>query len=164
MSNNGFAQLNGRKVFAIICAFFGTIFAMNGLFLYFAFSTFGGVDAAGAYRANFLLTSNLVAAERQNKLGWQVNGTIRRDAAGAAHVDIRAQDRNGSVLDIGSLSVELQRPADRRYDRTIVTHRVSAGQFAGSAPGLDPGQWLMVITMKDRTGERFLSRNKVILK
>lgn len=160
----GMTPLNGRKVLAIICAFFGVIFAMNGVFLYFAFSTFGGVDAAGAYRRNFLLTSNIVAAERQEKLGWQVDGAVQRNEAGVAQVEIRARDRNGSPIDIASIRVELQRPADRRHDRAITAQRTASGQFRGSIADVDPGQWLLVVTMTDAKGERFLSRNRVMLK
>lgn len=156
--------LNGRKVLMIFCAFFGVIFAMNGLFLYFAFSTFGGIDAAGAYRSNFLLTSQIAAAERQKNLGWTVDGSVTRNAAGTARIEVRAQDRDGKPVSIATLAVELQRPADRRRDRTASMRHAGHGRFEGVADKIDAGQWVMIITMQDQRGERFVSRNRLILK
>ena len=157
-------RLTGRKVLLIFCAFFGVIFAMNAVFLHLAFSTFGGVEAAGAYRQNFLLTREIAAAERQAEQGWKVKGSVTRNANGLAAISVVAHDRNGAPLEVKSLAVELRRPADRRLDRPVTLQRFGANRFAGEAPGIAAGQWLFVLTLFDRNGERFHSKNRLILK
>lgn len=157
-------ELNGRKVLLMFCAFFGVIFAVNGLFMHFAFSTFGGIDAAGAYRKNFLLTKDIIAAEHQSALGWSVNGTVQRSTDNNAKIVVTANDRTGRPIDIRSLEVEFRRPADKRLDGIVSMQRAGSNRFTGSASAITPGQWDVVITLHGRDGERFHSRNRVILK
>ncbi|MGE3642972.1 MAG: FixH family protein [Beijerinckiaceae bacterium] len=156
--------MNGRKVLLIVCGFFGVIFAVNGVFMHYAFSTFGGIDAAGAYRANFLLTRNIVAAERQNRLGWKVEGSVSRNSDNTALVEIKARYADGAPVEIKSIDVEMRRPADERQDGTVKIERKGAGEYSGTATHIGPGQWEFVVTLFDTKGERFLSRNRLILK
>lgn len=157
-------RLNGRKVFLIFCGFFGVIFAMNALFLHLAFSTFGGIEAAGAYRSNFLLTKEIVAAERQGKLGWKIAGTVDRGADNGARVKLAARDRNDRPVNVDTLKVELRRPANSRLDETVAMQRTGAGTFEGRVANVAPGQWDLVVTLHDKSGERFHSRNRIVLK
>jgi nitrogen fixation protein FixH len=157
-------QLTGRKVFLMFCAFFGVIFIMNAIMMHFAFSTFGGIDAAGAYRANFLLTSNIAAADRQGRLNWRVDGNVRRNANGVAQISLAAIKPNGDPVDIKTVSIEMRRPADRRQDAAVTLQRIENNRVAGSATGVQPGQWDFIVTLFDRQGERFHSRNRLILK
>ena len=44
-------RLTGQGVFLWLFAFFGITFAVNGVFIYFAVSTFPGVEVASSYKA-----------------------------------------------------------------------------------------------------------------
>ena len=157
-------QLNGRLVWLMFCGFFGVIFAVNGLFMHFAFSTFGGIDAAGAYRKNFLMTKDIVAAERQVALGWSVKGAVQRSADNTAMISVAANDRKGRPVDVKSLDLELRRPADKRLDATITMRRTGQNRFDGKATKVGPGQWDLLITLFNTKGERFHSKNRIVLK
>ena len=157
-------RLTGRSVLLLFCGFFGVIFAMNGLFMFFAFSTFGGVDAAGAYRKNFLLTKDIVAAEQQTALGWSVSGRVVRSGKDRASISVIAKDRDGQPVDIKSMQMELRRPADKRQDAAVTVQRIGMNHFRGDAKGMQPGQWNLLITLLNNKGERFHSRNRIILK
>jgi nitrogen fixation protein FixH len=157
-------RLNGRMVLVIFCSFFGIIFAVNAVFMHFAFSTFGGIDKAGAYRANFLMTREIAAAEKQDKLGWTVNGSIKRTGASQARIEIAAKDRNGHYVDIKSIEAELRRPADQRQDGAVHLKPVGMGRYAGEATHVGPGNWLFVVTIHDANNNRFRSRNRLLLK
>jgi nitrogen fixation protein FixH len=156
-------RLTGRLVLAIFCGFFGVIFAMNGLFMFFAFSTFGGIDAAGAYRKNFLLTEDLVAAEKQSSLGWSVKGSIVRSGRKSAEISVSANDRSGHPIEIKSLEVEMRRPTDKRLDAVISLRQVASNRFDGQASGIEAGQWDVLITLFNTQGQRFHSRNRIVL-
>lgn len=156
--------LNGRSVLLMFCAFFGVIFAMNALFMYFAFSTFGGIDAAGAYRKNFLLTSKIAAAERQNNLGWSVSGSISRSGTDTASISLNVVDKDAQPVDVKSVTAELRRPADKRLDAIVVIQRTGPNTFRGSASRISAGQWDFVVTLASSRGERFHSKNRIVLK
>lgn len=161
---SGPRRLDGRMVLFMFCGFFGVIFAMNAVFIHLAFSTFGGIEAAGAYRSNFLLTKEIAAAKRQVRLGWTVVGTVRRSADKAALVTLVARDRNGKPIEVDRLKVELRRPADARRDLVVDMRSTGSGRFEGRAANIAIGQWDLVTTLYDRSGERFHSKNRVVLK
>src|SRR5688572_2876208 len=62
--------LRGGHVLAAFLAFFGVIFAVNGVFLYMALSTHTGLVAQEPYRKGLHYNDRIAAAERQQALGW----------------------------------------------------------------------------------------------
>ena len=157
-------RVTGRTVLLIFCGFFGFIFLVNAIFMHYAFSTFGGIDSAGAYRANFLLTKDIAAARKQNELGWTVHGSVRLDGSTTAKIEITAKDKSGSLIDLKSIEAELRRPADERQDGAVSLKPAGIGRYTGEATHAGPGNWMFVVTLHDRKGNRFHSKNRLILK
>lgn len=157
-------QLNGRLVLLMFCGFFGVIFAVNGLFMHFAFSTFGGIDAAGAYRKNFLMTHEIAAAEKQSSLGWSVKGLVNRVGQDKATLSVTAHDRKGQPVDVKSLNIELRRPTHKRLDGVITMRQTGPHRFEGKIDRVSSGQWDLLITLFSTNGERFRSKNRIVLK
>ena len=51
------SELTGRHVIIILLSVFGVVFAVNGLFAYYAVSGFPGVETKDAYRGGWRSTS-----------------------------------------------------------------------------------------------------------
>src|ERR1019366_3937349 len=76
--------LTGRHVLQWLVAFFGIVFAVNGVLVRAAISTFGGVETLSSYRAGLQFEQEVGLVARQDALHWQGSGTLTRDGVGEA--------------------------------------------------------------------------------
>jgi nitrogen fixation protein FixH len=156
-------ELTGAMVLAIFSAFFLVVFAMNGVMVRYAVTTFGGVEVASAYRAGLDFNREAAAADAQARLGWTVEGNIQRAADGTAVLILAVRGRDGRRLAVDVREAQLNRPADRRMDKAFSVRAVG-DELVGEARDVAPGQWDFVLTLADRDGALFKSRNRVVLK
>jgi nitrogen fixation protein FixH len=78
-------------------------------------------------------------------------------------VQVEARDKNGTPMSGLKFQGRFERPTDRRADQDIALAEVGIGIYRGSAAGVAPGQWDLVLE-GDASGRRmFLSRNRVLL-
>lgn len=161
----GGAPLTGRKVLAMVVAFFGVIMFLNfGILLPQAISTFRGLETDSAYRASQAFNATLAQADAQAERGWRVEASLGREADGTAFAQIVARDRDGAPLDGLTGEAVLARPADRSMDRAGTVEEWGAGVYAARFEAPPMGQWDLVITLA-RDGERlFHSRNRLVLR
>lgn len=155
--------ITGRMVLIAIVAFFGVVIGVNMLMMKLAMDTLPGTDVDSAYRASLAYGSEIKAAHDQNLREWQVNVHIERQADGRATVRVDAHDKSGAPLRGLMFSGRLERPTDKRADRLIELAEGEGGTYRGSASGVTPGQWDLVLE-SDAAGQRmFLSKNRVML-
>lgn len=156
-------ELTGRMVLALLLAFFGVIFAVNGVLVHKALSTFGGVETESSYNAGQSFEREVAKAEAQDARHWRIAGEVTRATDGAALLDIVARDAGGAALTGLDALVSFERPTDRRLDRAIIVSNDGPGHFRGRAT-IAAGQWDLVIELW-RQGERqFRSINRIVLK
>ena len=156
-------ELTGRHVLLWLVSFFLVVFAVNGVLVRAAISTFGGVETTSSYMAGLQFEHEVAVAEQQNALHWRVTGRIARDSAGQAVLDISARDAQGKVLAGLSADARLAHPADERLDRVIDMRPVSGDAFRGEAPA-QPGQWDLIVDLYRGDQRLFRSRNRVTLR
>jgi nitrogen fixation protein FixH len=156
-------ELTGRAVLLWFVAFFGLVFAVNGVLVKAATSTFGGLETTSSYKAGLLFKQEIESAERQAALHWHVDGRLRRDAVGEAVLDVAVRDaRGGAVTGLTALA-RLAHPATAKLDHIVPLNPVGAGQFHGMVPA-QAGQWELIIDL-DHGGNRvFRSRSRVTLR
>jgi nitrogen fixation protein FixH len=156
-------ELTGGKVLIWLVAFFGVVFVVNGIMVRAAISTFGGVETLSSYKAGLQFEQEVGLVERQDALHWQVSGTLKRDRAGEAVLDVTARDAEGAPLGSLTADARLAHPADDRLDHVIAVRRVTAGVFHGAVEARS-GQWELIVDLY-RGGERvFRSRSRVSLR
>jgi nitrogen fixation protein FixH len=156
-------EITGRFVLIAFCSFFGVVFAVNAVMLYAATSTFGGVETQSSYKAGLAFKNEIAAARSQDALHWSVAGTVSRDLAGRAIVDLSIRDAQGISPGNLDLEVRLAHPTDARLDRLVPVSKKGSQGFSGEVFA-GPGQWVLAVDVT-RDGERlFRSRNRVILK
>ena len=155
--------LTGRMVLFCLIAFFGTVIGVNMLMMKFAIETLPGTEVDSAYRASLAYGREISAAQDQNRRNWKVDAHVERRADGAATVRLDARDANGTPLSGLKFSGRLERPTDKRVDRAVELAESGIGIYRGSASGVMPGQWDLVIEGEARGARLFLSRNRVIL-
>jgi len=156
--------LSGRTVLIWLAAFFGVVIGVNVLMAKLAIDTMPGTDVDSAYQAGNAYNAQISAARDQDARHWRVRGSIRHDGDGRAVVEIEARDREGVPLKDLTFSVQLERPTDRRADRSLLLMERDAGVYSGEAVNVASGQWDLVLKA-DRGSQRvFLSTHRVLLK
>ena len=155
--------ITGRMVLFMMVAFFGVVIGVNLVMMRFAIQTLPGTEVDSAYSASLAYQREIAAAQQQNARRWQVDAHIERGSDGAASLDIRARDRDGTALTGLTFTGRLERPTDRRGDRVFDVAERTGGNYQGSTQGVASGQWDLVIE-GDSDGKRlFLSKNRVVL-
>lgn len=155
--------LTGRAVFVMLVAFFGVVIGVNLVMMRFAIDTLPGTDVDSAYRASLAYEREIQTAHEQDARHWRVEAHLARGPADSATVRIVAHDSKGAPLSGLGFSARLERPADKRADRTIAVTEAETGIYKGSAEGVLAGQWNLVLE-GDTGGKRvFRSRNRIML-
>ena len=155
--------LTGRKVLAMLIAFFGIVIGVNGYMAKVAIATLPGTDVDSAYSASLGYEKEISAAHAQAARRWQVDAHVERDKDGGAIVQVAAHDDSGKPVSGLTFQGRLERPADKRADLAVELAEVGVGIYRGTAASVAPGQWDLVLE-GDARGERmFLSKNRVML-
>jgi len=156
-------ELTGRKVLLWLVGFFVLVFAVNGVMVHAAISTFGGVDTPSSYKAGQMFEGEVANAERQDALRWRVDGKLKRDGAGEAVLDIGVRDAQGKPVTGLSADARLAHPADERLDHVIPVARIGAGTFHGESRA-KPGQWELIVDLYRGADRVFRSKSRVTLR
>ena len=152
----------GRMILLTLLGFFGVVFAVNGVLIHEALSTFGGVDTESAYQAGRMFEQDVALAKAQDARQWRVEARVTPSPDGA-RLEVTARDATGAALrGIDALAV-FQRPTDRRLDRPVVVAEDTPGRFHGRVD-VAPGQWDLVIELSRQGEQLFRSKNRIVLK
>lgn len=150
-----------------IIGFFLFVFALNAAFLYISnqglppaiakwllpnaenenlHTAFPGVVPHGMDAAKEI-GSELTARDRQMRLGWRVEvsglDALARD--GAAQVNVRAHERDGTAMNEARVTLELVRPAQATRDFSLPLELSAPGRFQAWVKLPDVGRWIAVV-------------------
>lgn len=141
-------RLKGWHVLLIMLGFFGVIFAVNGVFLYHAITSFPGEDVKKSYVQGLNYNDTLAARAAQAELGWSAEAGLRDDV-----LVFRLHDADGAPV-LGKVVVgDLRRVATRESDRELVLRANGRGEYVSEALQLNPGQWSLNVKVYDASGE-----------
>lgn len=138
--------LQGRHVLAAFVAFFGIVFLVNGVFLYYAVATFSGFDTRDAYRRGLHYNQRILEAERQATLGWKARVEYDR---GAGRLVVGLTDHAARPLAGLSLDGMLRHPASEARDLALAFAEIAPGRYAAQARPA-PGQWIAAVAVRER--------------
>src|SRR5436305_2810706 len=91
-------SLTGRKVLAMMIAFFGVVIGVNLIMMRFAIQTLPGTEVDSAYSASLAYEKEITAARDQNARKWKVDAHVERGREGAATLEIEARDSDGQPV------------------------------------------------------------------
>ena len=102
--------------------FFMTVFAVNGVMIYEAVSTFGGLETPDAYRKGLAYNQRIAQGEAQEQRGWR--DTLAY-APETERVRIDMTDHAGAAVPDLVISGEMGRPATDRFDSAEIARAAS---------------------------------------
>ncbi len=155
-------RLTGRGVLLWLVAFFGVIFAVNGAFIYFAVSTFPGLEVESSYKAGQEFEGEVVAGKAQAERGWTVDASVQPAGSDAA-VEIRFRDKAGVDLHGLDVRVHLIHAVDPDHDHSASLPEVASGTYRVVLPNVKAGMWNLTIEAYRGDERLFMSRNQLRL-
>ena len=155
-------RLTGRGVFLWLFAFFGITFAVNGVFIYFAVSTFPGVEVASSYKAGQEFEGEIAAGRAQTERGWVVDAAVK-PVGDDASVEIHFRDKSGADLHGLDVRVRLIHAVDPNHDHSATLPEVASGTYRTELKGVKAGMWNLTIEAYRGEERLFMSRNQLRL-
>ena len=137
--------IEGRHVLLGFIAFFGVIFLVNGIFVYFALATFGGGDTGDPYRKGLHYNDTLAEAARQSDQGWKEQLVY---GAETGRLTLSLSDKAGQPVSGLHIDATIGRAATDRQDVSVKLGEVQAGNY-DAVLHLAPGQWVVQLQSED---------------
>ncbi len=154
-------ELTGRRVLAMLIAFFGFIMVVNFFMMQAAISTFGGVDTKSSYEAGRMFEGEVAKAAAQNARDWQV--TAQLTPSGTEQVlSVDLTDAKGAPVTGVAVEATLAHPVDERNDVTVALAETDAGVFRGQAV-VPAGVWELQLLVVNDGQQLFRSKNRIIV-
>jgi nitrogen fixation protein FixH len=136
--------LTGKTVLVWLGCFFGAMLIANAFFVYYALSTFSGLDNPSSYKAGRNYGAQIEAAEAQAIRDWSVNVDIVRSGDGV-NIDLIAKDHSAAPVRGVTFELHLGHPADRRHDVTVPLTVADLGHFRGRVEAVSGGWWTLTV-------------------
>ncbi len=133
-------RLTGWHVFLLLCAFFGFMFIVNGIFLWAALSSFPGEDQHKSYLQGLHYNEAISARRIQEQQGWSAQIGLTPTETGDRLV-VRLLDREGAPLAAQDIQAQLRRTVTGAEDVPIVLQRGADGDYFADISLLDKGVW-----------------------
>ncbi|MFN3745808.1 MAG: FixH family protein [Hyphomicrobiaceae bacterium] len=133
--------LQGRHVLMVFLGFFFVVFAVNGVFLYSAISTYTGIVAAEPYRKGLNYNQRIAADEAQQAKGWQEALEVTRNG----QVTLRLTNRLGAPVEGLSVRGTFGRPSTARHDVRLDLAEQRPGTYAAQIAPPEGGSWIVTL-------------------
>ena len=130
--------IQGRHVLLAMVVFFGVVFAVNGVFLYSALSTYTGVVAQAPYRKGLQYNQRIGDAEKQDALGWREEVRVERHG-----LTLRLFERDGRPVTGLKVAGFIGRPSTNQQDIRVALREASAGIYSAQLEALQAGSWIV---------------------
>jgi nitrogen fixation protein FixH len=140
-------RVTGRFVIGLLAAFFGVIIAVNVTMAVFASRSWTGLVVENGYVASQNFNSDLAAARKQEKLGWNEHLEVRRGT-----LVLEFTRRNGSPISSLIITAKAARPIGDHDDLAVALIETWPGHYKSQAK-LASGRWLIDITARKSESE-----------
>ena len=155
------ARLTGRHVLTILIAFFGVVFAVNGVFLTLALSTHTGLVANEPYVKGLHYNDRVAAEVAQQRLGWRVEVA---ELSSEGRISVSVTSPAGPVRGLNAAAA-LGRPSTANDDRKLVLEESSPGTYRATTANLAAGAWLLDVELRrEPSGDVYRLRRRLWLK
>ena len=130
--------LKGWHVLVTLLVFFGVMFAVNGLFLYYALDTFSGIDTKDAYRKGIAYNQTLEEGRRYDRLGWQ-----SKLIAKGANLELTLTSEDGTPVRGKKITGKVGRPSTDKFDHPVTFTDKGDGIYVADNVNLAAGGWIV---------------------
>lgn len=144
------ARRSSRLIPWLFVAGFGVTIAVNGALVYFAQSTFSGLETEHSYERGLDYNQTLEAAAAQEKLGWRAEIGLSPERNGRREISVSFADSRNYPLDGLTVEAHLVRPSTAGMDQVAALTALGNGRYAADVTLPAPGQWDVRIVARDQ--------------
>jgi len=155
---------NDKRRFTLwISGFFLVVFAVNGVFMYFALRSHPGVETENAYEKGLDYNFYLTEAEAAKTLGWTYSLETREETG---KTEIFFQVLNADGLALKGLKVRGKAfwPVQEGHDRLFDLSEETPGLYTGEVPLDFMGQWDLRFIIFEGNKPKAQFAKRVVLK
>lgn len=152
----GQGEIRGRHVFYAMAGFFGVVFLVNGVMVYFAITSWTGLETDNAYVRGLEYNQVLESASAQDALGWDVQFDVASQGMRAAAINARLAGTDASPLQGLRVEVEIRRPATDSQDQTLALSETAPGLYSGELNLPFAGNWDMRLVARNNNNDVFV--------
>jgi nitrogen fixation protein FixH len=127
---------------------FAIIIAVNGALIYFAQSSFSGLETEHPYERGLTYNQTLEAAAAQEKLGWHGAVSLAKAMNGQHELAVLFADKEAKPIEGLEVTAYLRRPSNQGMDQTIQLHHQGNGRYAAEIALPALGQWEALIVAR----------------
>lgn len=153
-------RLTGVKVLLILVAFFGIVFAVNGVMMYVAIDTFPGVATESSYEAGRRFNKDIADAQAQTDAGWKADLSARRGNDGSASLAFSPRDAEGNPVTGLAVTAHLFRPTTDAGESFVTLTEGETGVYRARTP-VAAGVYDIELVADGPAGS-FRSNNRVV--
>lgn len=135
------SKRDGRVIPWLFAGFFGVVIMANATMVYFAVSSFTGLQTEDHYLRGLAYNRVLEAERAQQALGWEITVEFQSTGPLRGHIIVHARDAAGAPLGDATIVAHFVRPAESGYDMDI---RLSAERDGVQTAEVElplPGLW-----------------------
>lgn len=136
-------SVTGRHVLLALLAFFCVTIGVNAVFIYFAVTTFSGIETENAYRRGLAYNARHRVAAAEAALGWTARLVVEERRPVLLLTDASGQSLGGLIV-----VAKAGRPSIDRFDRELGFHETNAGRYVADG-ALEPGAWIVAADVRD---------------
>ena len=156
-------QLKGWHALLWFLGFFGFMFAVNGIFLWTAITTFPGEDTEKSYAVGLDYNQEIARRALQAEAGWGAEIGL---TGSVPQLRVRLTQANGEALPVSGTNLQFRHPADRALDRVVELTAVGGGEYTASLESLAPGTWTVQFSADvdpAAEGDEFKASREIII-
>lgn len=134
-------RFTGFHMLLVAFGFFGVIIAVNVSMAIVAMTSWTGLVVENSYVASQEFETKRLAHEQQMAAGWEA--TLTYLPGGVAKLVV--VDAAGKPVDLGDVTLQLNRPVGGHDDQLVSLGRLAAGGYAATVK-LGAGMWEALVT------------------
>jgi len=140
--NRAIAPRKSLWIPAVFVGFMLTVVAVNGTMIFFAQSTFSGLDTTRYYQQGLEYNAVLEASAAGAALGWSAKTELSGN-----HLTVRIADRAGEPVSGLNVTVHLVRPATTAFDQVLTLQTSNEpGRYGADLTLSGAGAWELRIS------------------
>ncbi len=130
----------------IFVAGMGVVVAVNAVLVFFATTTYSGLETEGHYEKGLAYNETIERTRRMEAMGWSSDVAFETAPGGdgtaiAGRVVARLSDRDGRPLDGLRVRLVVSRPTRDGFDQDLTLAPAAAGTYAAGLDVPMKGQW-----------------------
>ncbi len=137
-----------KKFIIALAIFWGAIFISNGIFVYYANTSWTGLTSQHAYDEGLAYNKTLAAKQKMLKLGWQGKISFDNKSLTKTVISINLKNKQNKIITGATLQAKLVRPTREGFDKTIPLKEVTKGVYSAETNLPLAGLWDVIIMAK----------------